>query len=83
MNNKALTVEQRFINILKKDVGIESKITPTSSFVNDLYFDTIDTTEMLMAIEEEFKIEIHYADVIDIHTVQDLIDFITKHNQQC
>ncbi len=77
MSEKALTIEQRVIKILKEDVGIDCNITPTSSFINDLCFGTTDTTDMLMAIEEEFKIEIPYTDIISIHTVQDLIEFLT------
>jgi len=56
----------------------ESKITPDARFVEDLGADSLDTVELVMALEEEFGIEIPDEDAEKAKTVQDVIDYISK-----
>ena len=60
-------------------LGIEdSKIESTSSFVDDLGADSLDTVELIMQLEEEFGIEIPDEDAEKITTVQAAVDYIEK-----
>lgn len=56
----------------------DAKVTPNSSFVDDLGADSLDTVELVMAFEEEFGIEIPDEAAEKILTVQDAITFIDK-----
>jgi acyl carrier protein len=60
----------------------EAEITPTASFVEDLGADSLDTVELVMALEEAFDIEIPDTDAEKIRTVQDAIDYIEKHSKR-
>jgi len=55
-----------------------SKLTPASSFTADLGLDSLDAVEVVMAVEEEFAIEIPDAEADEIQTVQQAIDYIAK-----
>ena len=55
----------------------ESSITNESSFVDDLGADSLDTVELVMALEEEFETEIPDENAEQITTVQEAIDFIS------
>jgi acyl carrier protein len=66
--------------IIAEQLGVdENEITPSSSFVEDLGADSLDTVELVMALEENFSIEIPDEDAEKIRTVQDAIDYIDKH----
>jgi len=54
----------------------ESDITPEKSFINDLGADSLDIVELIMALEEEFGVEIPDEDVEKIVTVNDAMDYI-------
>ncbi|KAI1088036.1 acyl carrier protein [Rostrohypoxylon terebratum] len=71
-------VEGRIINILTSfdKVNDPSNITGTSHFANDLGLDSLDTVEVVMAIEEEFSIEIPDKDADAIHSVNQAVDYI-------
>ncbi|KAL1961221.1 hypothetical protein VTO42DRAFT_3167 [Malbranchea cinnamomea] len=71
-------VEGRIVDLLKNfdKVSDPSKITPTSHFTNDLGLDSLDTVEVVMAIEEEFSIEIPDKDADAIHSVNQAVDYI-------
>lgn len=56
----------------------EDKVTETSSFIDDLGADSLDTVELVMAFEEEFDIEIPDDSAEKIQTVKDAIDFISS-----
>lgn len=56
----------------------EREITPQASFVEDLGADSLDVVELIMALEEEFNIEIPDDDAEGIRTVQDAVDYIEQ-----
>lgn len=56
----------------------EREITPQASFVEDLGADSLDVVELIMALEEEFNIEIPDDDAEGIRTVQDAVDYIDQ-----
>ena len=73
-------VEARVKEIIINKLGVEdSQITLEASFTNDLGADSLDTVELVMALEEEFDIEISDEDAEKIVTVQDAIDYIADH----
>jgi acyl carrier protein len=63
--------------IIVDQLGVdESEVTREASFVDDLGADSLDTVELVMALEEEFGIEIPDSDAEKIVTVADIIDYI-------
>ena len=71
-------VEQQIKAIIAEQLGVaESSITNESSFVDDLGADSLDTVELVMALEEEFETEIPDENAEQITTVQEAINFIT------
>jgi acyl carrier protein len=71
-------VADRVKKIVIEHLGIEAdKVTDTSSFIDDLGADSLDTVELVMAFEEEFGCEIPDDAAEKILTVQDAITFIT------
>lgn len=76
------TVSERVIDIVAEQLGVEKdKITPETSFVNDLGADSLDTVELVMELEEEFDINIPDEVAEKIQTVGQAIDFIEKAQQ--
>lgn len=70
-------IEKRVIETVAKSLKIDqSKITPESRFVDDLRADSLDTVELMMAIEAEHKIEIPDEDATKIVKVSDVVDYI-------
>ena len=57
------------------------RVTPEASFANDLGADSLDTVELVMALEEEFDIEIPDEEAEKISTVQNAIDYINNNNK--
>ena len=73
-------IEQRVRKIVSEQLGVnEADIKNESSFVDDLGADSLDTVELVMALEEEFECEIPDEDAEKITTVQQAIDYITNH----
>ncbi len=73
-------VEQRVKKIVAEQLGVaEADVKNESSFVNDLGADSLDTVELVMALEEEFEIEIPDEAAEKITTVQQAIDFAAAH----
>mgnify|MGYP003571932036 CR=1 FL=1 len=71
------TVEERVRTIVVEQLGVkEEEVSSESSFVDDLGADSLDTVELVMALEEEFKCEISDEDAEKITTVQDAIKYI-------
>jgi len=70
-------VDAKVKKIISEQLGVpESDVKPEASFVNDLGADSLDTVELVMALEEEFSVEIPDEDAEKIATVQNAIDFI-------
>ena len=73
------TVEERVKKIVAEQLGQELEdVTPEASFVDDLGADSLDTVELVMALEEEFDIEIPDEVAEKILTVQNSIDYIKE-----
>ncbi len=76
------SVEQRVKKIIAEQLGVnEAEIKNESSFVDDLGADSLDTVELVMALEEEFETEIPDEDAEKIKTVQNAIDFVKAHQK--
>jgi acyl carrier protein len=73
-------IEQRVKKIVAEQLGVnESEIKNESSFVDDLGADSLDTVELVMALEEEFECEIPDEEAEKITSVQQAIDYINTH----
>jgi acyl carrier protein len=73
-------IEQRVRKIVAEQLGVnEADIKNESSFVDDLGADSLDTVELVMALEEEFECEIPDEEAEKITTVQQAIDYINNH----
>lgn len=71
------TTEEQVKNIVAEQLGVkEEEVKKESSFVDDLGADSLDTVELVMALEEEFEIEIPDEEAEKITTVQQAIDYI-------
>ena len=71
------TVDERVKKIISEQLGVEAgEVTPEASFVEDLGADSLDTVELVMALEEEFEIEIPDEDAEKILTVGKALDYI-------
>ncbi|MBQ0711895.1 MAG: acyl carrier protein [Porticoccus sp.] len=73
------SIEERVAKMVAEQLGVkEDDVKPNSSFVEDLGADSLDTVELIMALEEEFDTEIPDEDAEKIATVQNAIDYINK-----
>ena len=73
------SVAERVIEIVAEQLGVDKeKVTPETSFVNDLGADSLDTVELVMALEEAFNIEIPDEAAEKIDTVQKAVDYIEE-----
>jgi len=71
-------IEERVRKIIAEQLGVEeAKIVPEASFVEDLGADSLDTVELVMALEEHFETEIPDEDAQKILTVRDAIEYVT------
>jgi len=77
--SKVASVAERVIDIVAEQLGVDKeKVTPETSFVNDLGADSLDTVELVMELEEEFDIQIPDEAAEKIQTVGQAIEFIEK-----
>ncbi len=75
------TVEKRVKEIIVEQLGVsDDEVVAEASFIDDLGADSLDTVELVMALEEEFDIEIPDEDAEKIHTVQDAINYIQENS---
>ncbi len=73
-------IEQRVKKIVAEQLGVnEAEVKATSSFVDDLGADSLDTVELVMALEEEFECEIPDEQAEKITTVQLAVDYVNAH----
>jgi acyl carrier protein len=76
-------VEQRVKKIVAEQLGVnEAEIRNESAFVDDLGADSLDTVELVMALEEEFETEIPDEEAEKITTVQQAIEYIHSHSKK-
>lgn len=74
------SIEERVKKIVAEQLGVkEEEVKNEASFVEDLGADSLDTVELVMALEEEFETEIPDEEAEKITTVQLAIDYINKH----
>lgn len=74
-----MAVQDKITEIIVEQLGVKpEEVTPEASFVDDLGADSLDTVELVMALEEEFGIEIPDEDAEKIQTVGDAIRYIEE-----
>ena len=74
-----MSVEEKVKEIIVDQLGVdENQVVTSASFIEDLGADSLDTVELVMALEEEFDIEISDEDAEKISKVQDAIDYINN-----
>ncbi len=74
------SIEERVKKIVMEQLGVkEEEVVPEASFVDDLGADSLDTVELVMALEEEFETEIPDEEAEKITTVQLALDYVKSH----
>ena len=74
-----MAVNDKITEIIVEQLGVKpEEVTPEASFVDDLGADSLDTVELVMALEEEFGVEIPDEDAEKIGTVGDAIKYIEE-----
>lgn len=77
-----MNIEKKVKQIIAEQLGIsEDEILSEASFIEELGADSLDIVELVMAMEEEFEIEIPDEDAEKLLTVQNAIDYVTKRVQ--
>lgn len=72
-----MSVEEKVKKIIMDQLSVSAEeVTPEASFIEDLGADSLDLTELIMAMEEEFKLEIDDEDAQKILKVQDAISYV-------
>lgn len=75
------SIEERVTEIISNQLGVEkSEVVPEAAFIDDLGADSLDLVELIMAMEEEFDIEIADEEAEKLRTVQDVINYIQAHS---
>jgi len=74
-----MSIEEKIIEIIMEQLDVsKEECVPEASFMEDLGADSLDIVELIMAMEENFGIEITDDELLKIRTVRDAIDFIVK-----
>jgi len=74
-----MAVQDKMIDIIVEQLSVDrDKVVPEASFVDDLGADSLDLVELIMAMEEEFDVEIPDEEAEKITTVQHAIDYVDK-----
>lgn len=75
------TIDERVKKIIAEQLSVEiEKITPEARFVDDLGADSLDTVELVMALEEEFEIDIPDEEAEKIVTFQDVLTYVQSNS---
>ncbi len=75
-----MSIEAKVKEIIVEQLGAnEEDVVAGASFIDDLGADSLDTVELVMALEEEFGVEIPDEDAENIKTVQDAINYVNEH----
>ncbi|MBI3451007.1 MAG: acyl carrier protein [Acidobacteria bacterium] len=75
-----MNIEEKVKSIIVEQLGVEEdEVTPAASFAEDLGADSLDQVELVMALEEEFNLEISDEEAEKIKTVQDAVSYIQSH----
>ena len=78
-----MSVEERVKEIIVEQLGVDAaQVTERAKFVDDLGADSLDTVELVMALEEEFSIEIPDEDAEKITSVGEAIEYIKQHQKE-
>ena len=76
-------VDQRVKDIIVEQLGVKpDQVTPEAKFIEDLGADSLDTVELIMALEEEFGIEVPDEQAEKLTTVGDVVKYIEEHQQK-
>lgn len=76
------TLEERVKKIIVEQLGVkEDEVVEEASFVDDLGADSLDTVELVMALEEEFGVEIPDEEAEKIKTVKEAVDYVNQHQE--
>ena len=82
MQMPTTNIETKVKSIIADQLGVgEDEIKPESSFIEDLGADSLDIVELVMAMEEEFEVEIPDEEAENIKTVGDAINYINTHKK--
>jgi acyl carrier protein len=74
-----MAAEEKIKSIIAEQLGVKiEEVTPEASFFDDLGADSLDTVELIMALEEEFGVEIPDEDAEKMQTVGDAIKYINE-----
>ncbi len=83
MADTTVSIADRVKKIIVEQLGVDaSEVNPQAHFVNDLGADSLDTVELVMALEEEFDMEIPDDQAEKITTVGQAVDYITAHGKK-
>ena len=83
MNIQTNEIEARVKKIVVEQLGVkEEEVTTDASFVDDLGADSLDTVELVMALEEEFEIEIPDEDAEKIITIKDAVSYVVNRTEK-
>jgi acyl carrier protein len=75
-----MSIEERVKQIIVEQLGVnESEVNPSAKFIDDLGADSLDLVELVMALEEEYNMEISDEDAEKIQSVGDAIEYIKAH----
>jgi acyl carrier protein len=78
----ATSIEAKVKSIIAEQLGVgEDEIKPESSFIEDLGADSLDIVELVMAMEEEFEVEIPDEEAENIKSVGDAINYVNTHKK--
>ena len=76
------TIEQRVKDIIVDQLGVNAdQVTPEAKFIEDLGADSLDTVELIMALEEEFNLEVPDEEAEKLQSVGDVIKYIEENQK--